>query len=426
VTSAWPISVFGTDDCSAQLTWPASPAEDLEIQVGGSVVRPAASPVAEIVLDEGGSRRPVSQGAHRYFRGRRALDAAWPSGPGSVVVDGLAPATTYDVVASATGVPTFLASRVTTLPSPGGRLLCKFAAVSDVHIGEKHFGVLGRIHDPGENSPGVEPYPVRSLRGAIAEAAAWGAELLVVKGDLTREAVPAEVRDAGRVLASSPLPLEVILGNHDNKWGVDVRGILDSQGVAVSWQPRARDLPGVRLVLMSTAHGDPRYHGGQLPAKTSEQIAALARAGPGPAWVCLHHPPEMFPFPTVYPPGIPFGESRRLLEALARPEQPATFLTCGHRHRNRRYDYRRLVVTEVGSTKDYPGVWAGYKVFEGGIIQLVRRTSDPDVMAWTEATRRAVNGQWRRWSPGRMADRCFTVDWPARATSGADANDARS
>jgi hypothetical protein len=211
------------------------------------------------------------------------------------------------------------------------------------------------------------------------------------------------------------VPLEVILGNHDNKWGVDVRGILGSQGVPVSWQPRVHDLPGVRLVLMSTAHGDPRFHGGQLPAKVSEQIAALARAAPGPAWVCLHHPPEMFPFPTVYPPGLPFGESRRLLEALAGPEQPATFLTCGHRHRNRRYDYGRLVVTEVGSTKDYPGVWAGYKVFEGGIIQLVRRTAGQDVMAWTEATRRAVNGQWRRWSPGRLADRCFTVDWPAPA-----------
>jgi len=327
----------------------------------------------------------------------------------------LAPATTYDVVASATGVPSFLAARVRTLPSPGGRLLCKFAAVSDLHIGEKHFGVLGRIHDPAESVPGVAPYPVRSLRGAIAEAAVWGAELLVVKGDLTRESVPAEVRDAGQVLATSSVPLEVILGNHDNKWGVDVRGILESQGVPVSWQPRARDLPGVRLVLMSTAHGDPRYHGGQLPAMMSERIAALARAAPGPAWVCLHHPPEKLPFPTVYPPGLPFGESRQLLELLAAPEQPATFLTCGHRHRNRRYDYGRLVVSEVSSTKDYPGVWAGYKVFEGGIIQLVRRTSRQDVMAWTEATRRAVNGQWRRWSPGRLADRCFSVDWPARA-----------
>ncbi|MGD0810150.1 MAG: hypothetical protein ABSA91_10640, partial [Acidimicrobiales bacterium] len=239
--------MFGTDDCSAQLTWPASPAEGLEVQVGGAVARPAPSPIAELVLDEGGSSRPISDGPHRYFRGRRRLDTAWTSGPGSVVVDGLAPATTYDVVASATGVPRFLAARVTTLPSPGGRLLCKFAAVSDVHIGEKHFGVLGRIHDPDEHAAGVEPYPVRSLRGAMAEATAWGAELLVVKGDLTREAVPAEVRDAGRVLASSPLPLEVILGNHDNKWGVDVRAILESQGVPVSWQPRARDLPGVRI-----------------------------------------------------------------------------------------------------------------------------------------------------------------------------------
>ena len=162
------------------------------------MVRPTPSPVVELVLDEGGLSRPLSEGAHRYFRARRPLDPAWPSGPGSVVVDGLAPATTYDVVASATGVPSFLAARVTTLRSPGGRLLSKFAAVSDVHIGEKHFGVLGRIHDPDQNAPGVEPYPVRSLRGAIAEAAAWGAELLVVKGDLTREAVPSEVRDAGR------------------------------------------------------------------------------------------------------------------------------------------------------------------------------------------------------------------------------------
>ena len=63
-------------------------------------------------------------------------------------------------MASATDVPSFLAGRLHTLPSPGGRLLCKFATVSDVHIGEKHFGVLGRIHDPGENVPGEEPYPV--------------------------------------------------------------------------------------------------------------------------------------------------------------------------------------------------------------------------------------------------------------------------
>ena len=178
----------------------------------------------------------------------------------------------------------------------------------------------------------------------------------------------------------------------------------------------------LRLVLINTAHGDPRYHGGQLPAN-SAQIAALARAATG-AWVCLHHPPEMLRFPTVYPPGFPFGESRRCSRRSPR-RQPATFVTCGHRHRNRRYDYGPLVVTEVGSTKDYPGVWAGYKVFEGGIIQLVRRTARPDVMAWTEA-RAGRERPVARWSPGRLADRCFTVEWAGsrrveRAMGGADA-----
>lgn len=406
--------------------WPASPAEGLRIEVGGLVAQPTPSPTAELVLDKGGVRRAGSGSAHRYYRGRRSLDRAWPAGPGSVVVEGLAPATTYDVVASAAGVPTFLAGRFRTLAPPGGRLLCKFATVSDLHIGEKCFGVLERIHDPEERwdaggsahstgYPGVEPYPSRSLRAAMDEAVAWGAELLVVKGDLTRKTVPAEVRDAGRVLATSPVPLEVVLGNHDNKAGVNARALLGSQGIPVSWQPRARDLPGVRLVLMSTSHPDPRYHKGQLSAEMSQKIAALARGGQGAAWVCLHHPPETHRFPTVYPPGLPFGESRQLLAELVGPGQPATFLSCGHRHRNRRYDYGRLVVTEVGSTKDYPGGWAGYKVFEEGIIQLVRRTTRQDVISWTEATRRAVNGQWRRWSPGRLSDRCFAVDWPSPA-----------
>ena len=122
----------------------------------------------------------------------------------------------------------------------------------------------------------------------------------------------------------------------------------------------------------------------------------------------------MHRYHTVYPPGIPFGESRALLAALV-AAQPASLVTCGHRHRNRRYGYGPLTIGEVASTKDYPGVWAGYRVFEGGIVQVVRRISRPDVIAWTEATRRALNGQWGRWSPGRLDDRCFTVHWPGEA-----------
>jgi 3',5'-cyclic AMP phosphodiesterase CpdA len=389
------------DDCSAQLTWRASPDEDLTIEVGDCVARPAPSPQVQLVL--GASRRA------------RPLDPAWPAGAGSVVVDGLSPATTYDVVATGRGIPRFLAGRLRTLPVPGERLLCKFATVSDVHIGETHFGILGRIHDAldkpaREGTVEAEPYPVRALRAAIDETVAWGAELIVAKGDLTTRTVPAEVRDAGRLLTASPVPVEALLGNHDNELGVDSRAILEKEGLAVPWVPQARDLPGVRLVLVNTVQGDPRYHRGQLPPEMSRRVAQLAAESPAGTLVVLHHPPELHRFPTVYPPGIPFGESRQLLDGLV-AAKPAALVTCGHRHRNRRYGYGPLVVSEVSATKDYPGVWAGYKVYDGGVVQVVRRISRPDVISWTEATRRAMNGQWHRWSPGRVDDRCFAVSW---------------
>ena len=70
-------------------------------------------------------------------------------------------------------------------------------------------------------------------------------------------------------------------------------------------------------------------------------------------------------------------------------------------------------MTEVGSTKDYPGTWTGYVVHEGGIRQLVHRVEEPSCLAWTDRTRRAFGGVWRWWSPGTLADRCFTIPWPA-------------
>jgi hypothetical protein len=332
-----------------------------------------------------------------------------------VVLNGLSPATTYDVVAAGRGAPRFRAGRLRTLAVPGEHLLCRFATVSDVHIGERRFGVLGRIHDalenPAPDGAGLgEPYPVRALRAAIDEAVDWGAELIVAKGDLTNRTTPAEVRDAARILGASPVPVEAFLGNHDNKDGVNSRAILEKQGLAVPWVPYTRDLPGVRLVLVNTVEGDPRYHRGQLPAEMGMRAVRLAAESSGPAWVALHHPPELHRAPTVYPPGVPFGESRHFLDALV-AAKPGAFVTCGHRHRNRRYDYGPIVMSEVGATKDYPGVWAGYKVYDGGLVQVVRRISRPDVISWTEATRRAMNGQWHRWSPGRLDDRCFAVSW---------------
>ncbi len=92
-------------------------------------------------------------------------------------------------------------------------------------------------------------------------------------------------------------------------------------------------------------------------------------------------------------------DTTRLVDELA-AANPATLIVAGHTHRNRRYPVRGLTVSEVGSTKDYPGVWAGYSIYEGGIRQVVYRVAEPAAIAWTELTRRALGGIWGLVEPG--------------------------
>jgi 3',5'-cyclic AMP phosphodiesterase CpdA len=298
------------------------------------------------------------------------------------------------------------------MDGPPGPLLCRFATISDCHIGERSVGPLKRLHDPRPRPPGLVPYPARCARAAIAEAEDWGAELIIAKGDLTREGEAEEIYQAVDVLASGSVPVEAILGNHDVRGPVDAAAVIAACGLphlAVARQPRARDLPGVRLVMGHSPQ--PGRHGGALDAPAAAELARLAAATTTPVVVALHHPPRRWPVETHYPPSIARDDSRRLVTGLA-AANPATLIVAGHTHRNRRYRVGRVTVAEVGSTKDYPGQWAGYSVYEGGIRQVVYRVAAPAAIAWTETTRRAMGGIWGWWSPGRLSDRCWTLEWP--------------
>jgi 3',5'-cyclic AMP phosphodiesterase CpdA len=331
------------------------------------------------------------------------------AGPGALSISGLAPATTYDVVLSGPGQPRARVATLTTLPPPPGRLLTRFATISDCHIGERSVGLFGRLRDPRPRPRGLAPYPVRCARAAIAAAESWGAELLVAKGDLTCLGEPAEVYQAVDVLSSASVPVEVILGNHDVRGGIDVAAMISACGLQARKAAHARDLPGVRLIL---GHSPlPDRHAGAITASEAAELARLAGEAPGPVVVALHHPPSRWPVHTYYPPAIAWRDTTRLVNGLA-AANPATLMLAGHTHRNRRYLVGRLTVAEVGSTKDYPGQWAGYSVYEGGIRQAVFRVAEPSAIAWTETTRRALGGVWGWWSPGLLSDRCWTLEWP--------------
>jgi 3',5'-cyclic-AMP phosphodiesterase len=393
------ISVFAIEDTALQIVWRALPAPEVRFEAGEHQVSATATPPAFLRVD-GRSPRPLVHQPNAF------------GGPGAVAMEGLRPATTYDLFVVVPGGGRQRIERVTTLPSPPGRLLAKFATVSDLHLGEEGFGARHAIRDVFPLPDGWEPYTLRCARAALLEAIDWGATHVIVKGDLTNDGSPAEFREAGELLASLPVPVEITFGNHEfHDLETDGRPLLAEAGFCVPRTPWSLDLPGIRVVLGDTVL--PGWRTGRFDPRQRKRVAQLAHEAPAAAFVAMHHHPQRWAVPNQYPPGIPGPEASALLDALAEAN-PATVVATGHTHRHRRHAHGTVVAVEVGSPKDYPGTWAGYAVHEGGIRQVVRRVAAPSAIGWTETTFWALGGVWGRWSAGSRTARCFTHGWPAR------------
>jgi Icc protein len=344
--------------------------------------------------------RTLPPGRRVLAVGDVAVDIDADGGPGAAVFDELAPGTEYPVTLDGRLVAT-----ATTLAPPPGRLLCRVATISDLHVGETRFGRLPRI-DSGRDA--AHAHPMFCTRAAIDELCRWGADLLVVKGDIAHYNRAAEYELAATLLTDLPVPVMVLPGNHDggNHRGHDPARTLARHGLDLVEGVAAIDLPGLRVVALDSRTATQR---GTVEAATPEVVDALT-AAPDGALVLLHHQLATTPVPTYPPPGVPHGEARRFLDAVA-AAHPATVVTSGHTHRHRARRHGPLLVTEVGSTKDYPGTWGGYLVYEGGIVQTVRRVMAPEAIRWTDATTAMFGGAWGRWSPGRRSDRCISHVW---------------
>jgi hypothetical protein len=109
--------------------------------------------------------------------------------------------------------------------------------------------------------------------------------------------------------------------------------------------------------------------------------------------------------------GICPDDSERLVAVVARCPRLVGYF-AGHTHRNR---VRRFAATgdvpwvEVASVKDFPGSWAEYRVFDGGVLQVHRRISAPEALEWTERTRAMFAGVYPSYSFGSIGDRCLAV-----------------
>jgi predicted phosphodiesterase len=291
-----------------------------------------------------------------------------------------------------------------TLPRPPGERLATVATVNDVHFGELECGVLegldlGPVFSVGRGEP---PYPETMNRAAVAEIAGIDADAVIAKGDLTRDGTDDEYAaflDCYRVLGDR---FRHVRGNHDAYRG---------QTYAAD-APFAVELPGVRLAVLDTVR--PFHESGQV---TAEQLAWLdeyaSRTDERRILLFGHHhawaPGSKSREATYF--GINPDDSERLVDVVARRPAIVGYF-AGHTHRNR---VRRFAATgdvpwvEVACVKDFPGAWAEYRVYEGGILQVFHRISAPDALAWTEKTRHMYAGTYEQYAMGRLEDRSFRV-----------------
>ena len=131
-----------------------------------------------------------------------------------------------------------------------------------------------------------------------------------------------------------------------------------------------------------------------------------------PAMIFTHHHLQERPYPTFWPLGVHTSDSAGLVPELA-AANPDLLISSGHTHRTRARTEAGVAITEVGSTKDFPGVWAGYTIHATGVRQVVRRVAEPSCLGWTDRTHAVEAGIWGRWSPGRPSDRSLVHHWPS-------------
>jgi hypothetical protein len=152
--------------------------------------------------------------------------------------------------------------------------------------------------------------------------------------------------------------------------------------------------------------------GGHLTTDQLQWLDDLGAETAGPVLVFAHH--DLWPIDAPTRPDEYFGlapdSSEALVGVVAHRQNIAGYF-AGHTHASRTHRFasaRHVPFVEVACTKDYPGAWAEYRVYDGGYTQEVHRVTSPAAFDWAEATRGMFLGTYTEYARGDLAARCFT------------------
>jgi len=310
-----------------------------------------------------------------------------------------------------------------TVPEPPpGRFLFSIALCNDLHVGELTAGLLGGTSIPGiQQVPGLPPYPEVMLKSLVEDTSRLGASFLLAAGDITAEAAPVDLSEAGKLLrrfGEYRRDFFVTRGNHD-------RAHTGEQYAACrvgQWQGNdcfhdhffpadeptyfSRELQGLRVIGLDTY--DKPGPGSDPGALSTEQLAwfraELAKQPEQPTLVFGHHPliVEKSPFPVTPSNTLDAGQVAALLDDYSRT--PGLFLHhAGHTHRNKRTISPlapAVTMQEVAACKEYPGGFSMLRLYSGGFALNFFKASSRRAREWSERSRQEINGIWPQFALG--------------------------
>ena len=173
------------------------------------------------------------------------------------------------------------------------------------------------------------------------------ADALVLTGDLTHDGdAESYERLAGR-LATVPIPVVPMLGNHDDR-AAFLSAFPDAPRAPSGHVQAVLDLPGTRIVTLDSLDpGEPRHSGALCGDRLAWLDHALAtREGRTPL-VAIHHPPMPIGFP-----GMDCIRLRNGDALLGRLRPHGAHLICGHVHRTISGTHAGVPFTVLKSTCD--------------------------------------------------------------------------
>ncbi|MEU5693612.1 metallophosphoesterase [Actinosynnema sp. NPDC020468] len=196
--------------------------------------------------------------------------------------------------------------------------------------------LLAHLSDTHLRADALRDGPVAALHLALGRVLAVDPrpDCVVITGDLCEYGHDAYglLRD---LLARFPIPVHLVLGNHDDP---------DAFGRAFPGAPTryAVDYPDAAVVVLDSRRPD--GPGGLLGP---DQLEWLDRTlGAKPAYVCLHHPPVAVGLPLLD--AINLADAADLAAVLDR--HPVVRVLAGHVHRPVTAPFGRTLVTTAPST----------------------------------------------------------------------------